>query len=159
MDPGAANYNPSATSDDGTCTFVVPEAAAEEELSGDLHTFITSALSSLWGAPGTPTSACRTCMDTPMQAWCSGACTVCCGSTQHLVLLLRAGSNFERSGESDKAADFKKLGLTGYSGDKVVSQRDIQRLVRQHATPLLVSVHSRAWAEECHWRNSSCCWC
>lgn len=50
MDPSAANYNPSATSDDGTCTFVVPEAAAEEELSGDLHTFITSALSSLWGA-------------------------------------------------------------------------------------------------------------
>ena len=42
-----------------------------------------------------------------------------------------AGSNFERSGESEKSksADFKKLGLTGYSGDKVVSQRDIQRLV------------------------------
>ena len=49
-DPNAANYNPGATSDDGTCTFVVPEAGAEEELSGDLHTFVTSTLSSLWGA-------------------------------------------------------------------------------------------------------------
>lgn len=49
-DPSAANYNPGATSDDGTCTFVVPEAGPEEELSGDLHTFVTSTLSSLWGA-------------------------------------------------------------------------------------------------------------
>ena len=42
-----------------------------------------------------------------------------------------AGSNFEKSGASDqsKSADFSKLGLTGYSGDKVISQRDIQRLV------------------------------
>ena len=47
--PSAANYNPSATSDDGTCTFVVPES--DKELSGDLYTYVTSSLSSLWGAP------------------------------------------------------------------------------------------------------------
>ena len=45
--PSAANYNPSATSDDGTCTFVVPES--DKELSGDLYTYVTSSLSSLWG--------------------------------------------------------------------------------------------------------------
>ena len=45
--PDAANYNPSATSDDGTCTFVVPES--DKELSGDLYTYVTSSLSSLWG--------------------------------------------------------------------------------------------------------------
>ena len=41
-----------------------------------------------------------------------------------------AGSNFEQQSDKDKRADFSKLGLTGYSGDKVISQRDIQRLVR-----------------------------
>ena len=46
--PGAANYNPSATADDGTCTFVVPES--DKELSGDLYTYVTSSLSSLWGS-------------------------------------------------------------------------------------------------------------
>ncbi|KAK9905024.1 hypothetical protein WJX75_008078 [Coccomyxa subellipsoidea] len=88
-DPSASNYNSSATADDGSCTFVVPSAGSEEELSGDLHTYVTTALSSLWG------------------------------------------SNFEKSGASDqsKSADFGKLGLTGYSGDKVISQRDIQRLL------------------------------
>ncbi|CAL5220499.1 g2528 [Coccomyxa viridis] len=83
--PSAANYNPSATSDDGTCTFVVPES--DKELSGDLYTYVTSSLSSLWG------------------------------------------SNFEQQSDKDKRADFSKLGLTGYSGDKVISQRDIQRLL------------------------------
>ena len=42
---------------------------------------------------------------------------------------MRAGSNFEQQSDKDKRADFSKLGLTGYSGDKVISQRDIQRLV------------------------------
>ncbi|CAK0783573.1 hypothetical protein CVIRNUC_006772 [Coccomyxa viridis] len=83
--PSAANYNPSATSDDGTCTFVVPES--DKELSGDLYTYVTSSLSSLWG------------------------------------------SNFEQGSDKEKRADFSKLGLTGYSGDKVISQRDIQRLL------------------------------
>ena len=41
-----------------------------------------------------------------------------------------AGSNFEQGSDKEKRADFSKLGLTGYSGDKVISQRDIQRLVR-----------------------------
>lgn len=41
----------------------------------------------------------------------------------------RVGSNFEQQSDKDKRADFSKLGLTGYSGDKVISQRDIQRLV------------------------------
>lgn len=52
-----------------------------------------------------------------------------------MAVWLRAGSNFERSGASEqsKSADFSKLGLTGYSGDKVISQRDIQRLVRPAA--------------------------
>jgi len=50
--PGAANYNPSATADDGTCTFVVPES--DKELSGDLYTYVTSSLSSLWGRFHTP---------------------------------------------------------------------------------------------------------
>ncbi|CAL8464278.1 g3813 [Coccomyxa elongata] len=88
-DPSAANYDPNATSDDGSCTFVVERAGQEQELSGDLHTYVTTALSNLWG------------------------------------------SNFEKSGASDqsKSADFSKLGLTGYSGDKVISQRDIQRLL------------------------------
>lgn len=53
-DPSAANYNPSATQDDGTCTFVVKEAGQEQELSGDLHTFITTGLSSLWGESPMP---------------------------------------------------------------------------------------------------------
>lgn len=45
-----------------------------------------------------------------------------------------AGSNF-KSGEGDKnAADFKGTSF-GYSGDKVVSQRDIQRLVRPRPKP------------------------
>lgn len=46
--PNAANYDPNATADDGTCTFVVPES--DKELSGDLYTYVTSSLSSLWGA-------------------------------------------------------------------------------------------------------------
>jgi len=41
-----------------------------------------------------------------------------------------AGSNFEQGSDKEKRADFSKLGLTGYSGDKVISQRDIQRLVK-----------------------------
>jgi hypothetical protein len=40
-----------------------------------------------------------------------------------------AGSNFDKASDKEKRADFSKLGLTGYSGDKVISQRDIQRLV------------------------------
>ena len=56
------------------------------------------------------------------------------GHGDHYLYICRfsiSGSNFEKSGESEKAksADFSKLGLTGYSGDKVISQRDIQRLV------------------------------
>lgn len=50
-----------------------------------------------------------------------------------------AGSNFERSGASDQSKSAtSKLGLTGYSGDKVISQRDIQRLVSH---PLLAPNH------------------
>ena len=49
-DPSAANYNPSATSDDGSCTFVFEDAGKEMELSGTLHDYVTSALRSLWGA-------------------------------------------------------------------------------------------------------------
>lgn len=49
-DPSAANYNPSATSDDGSCTFVFEDAGQEMELSGTLHDYVTSALRSLWGA-------------------------------------------------------------------------------------------------------------
>ncbi|KAK9837236.1 hypothetical protein WJX81_000605 [Elliptochloris bilobata] len=85
-DPSAANYDPSATSDDGSCTFVFEEAGKEVEISGTLHDYVTSTLRSLWG------------------------------------------SNFS-SGDGDKnAADFKGTSF-GYSGDKVVSQRDIQRLL------------------------------
>ena len=48
-----------------------------------------------------------------------------------------AGSNFS-SGEGDKkAADFKGTSF-GYSGDKVVSQRDIQRLVRPLRKPYIL---------------------
>ena len=49
-DPSAANYNPSATNDDGSCTFVFEDAGKEIELSGTLHDYVTSALRSLWGA-------------------------------------------------------------------------------------------------------------
>ena len=49
-DPSAANYNPSATNDDGSCTFVFEDAGKEMELSGTLHDYVTSALRSLWGA-------------------------------------------------------------------------------------------------------------
>ena len=64
------------------------------------------------------------------------ACQLCKWPLREQVPISRycdslPGSNFEKSGESEKAksADFSKLGLTGYSGDKVISQRDIQRLV------------------------------
>ena len=53
-DPSAANYNPSATSDDGSCTFVFQDAGKEMELSGTLHDYVTSALRSLWGAASHP---------------------------------------------------------------------------------------------------------
>lgn len=46
------------------------------------------------------------------------------------IAICGAGSNFEQGSDKEKRADFSKLGLTGYSGDKVISQRDIQRLVR-----------------------------
>ena len=49
-DPSAANYDPSATSDDGSCTFVFKEAGKEVEVSGNLHDYVVSALQSLWGA-------------------------------------------------------------------------------------------------------------
>ena len=49
-DPSAANYSPSATADDGSCTFVFEEAGKEVEISGTLHDYVTSALRSLWGA-------------------------------------------------------------------------------------------------------------
>lgn len=55
-DPSAANYNPNATAEDGSCTFVVEKAGKEEELSGDLHTYVTTALSSLWGARFCPSA-------------------------------------------------------------------------------------------------------
>ena len=56
-----------------------------------------------------------------------------------------AGSNFS-SGEGDKkAADFKGTSF-GYSGDKVVSQRDIQRLVRRSASSGEHHSVLRAWA-------------
>ena len=51
------------------------------------------------------------------------------GYFSHECIFWRAGSNFEGQSDKDKRADFSKLGLTGYSGDKVISQRDIQRLV------------------------------
>jgi hypothetical protein len=49
-DPSAANYDPSATSDDGSCTFVFEEAGKEVEISGNLHDYVVTALQSLWGA-------------------------------------------------------------------------------------------------------------
>ena len=55
------------------------------------------------------------------------------GHGDHSVYISRfsiSGSNLRRAGVGEaKSADFSKLGLTGYSGDKVISQRDIQRLV------------------------------
>ena len=45
------------------------------------------------------------------------------------VLCGVAGSNFTSGEDDKKAANFKGTSF-GYSGDKVVSQRDIQRLVR-----------------------------
>lgn len=63
-----------------------------------------------------------------------------------------AGSNFERSGESEEKADFSKMGLTGYSGDKVISQRDIQRLVSALpcAPGSILSPILRMLAPRCH---------
>ena len=61
-----------------------------------------------------------------------------------------AGSNFDKASDKDKRADFSKLGLTGYSGDKVISQRDIQRLVRTYLLCCYTVLY-------CKWIQSPCC--
>ncbi|KAK9807534.1 hypothetical protein WJX72_001898 [[Myrmecia] bisecta] len=47
-DPSASNFNPSATADDGTCTYVFNEAG-EEGHPESLHSYVTGTLSRLWG--------------------------------------------------------------------------------------------------------------
>ena len=61
----------------------------------------------------------------------------------------RAGSNFEQQSDKDKRADFSKLGLTGYSGDKVISQRDIQRLVSSASLGYVQSSDSGVQMSDC----------
>ena len=49
MDPNAENFNPQATAEDGTCTFIAEDGQEVVGKSPDLRNYVTTMLSRVWG--------------------------------------------------------------------------------------------------------------
>ncbi|DBA72437.1 TPA: hypothetical protein ACH3X2_010468 [Trebouxia sp. C0005] len=49
MDPNAANYDPNAISDSGTCTYLYEDPETGKKTEGDLRDFVTTTVGSLFG--------------------------------------------------------------------------------------------------------------
>ncbi|KAL3144487.1 hypothetical protein ABBQ32_004227 [Trebouxia sp. C0010 RCD-2024] len=49
MDPNAANYDPNAVSDSGTCTYLYEDPQTGKKTEGELRDFVTTTLGSLFG--------------------------------------------------------------------------------------------------------------
>ena len=53
MDPTAANYDPQATADDGTCTFIAEDGQEVTGKAPDLRNYVPTMLSRVWGSANT----------------------------------------------------------------------------------------------------------